>query len=193
MIRRSLISSSLLGSSLPKQALRVRRGQLRSTAHHLIDRSAKATPTIKPTMTSDERIAAVIFALGSSFHELRRRVWLAIISSPAFCSRPPQNASGALFAAPPVLAQLIHRFRDRPTTAVREWGVTLEIHAGAVIGRGLLASRGEPRRQTKLPVSQRRIWKRASTMTQSVCDDRQRQDSPASIVPQKPQCGGSTA
>lgn len=92
---------------------RARRGRLHSTAHHLIGRNVKATPTIKPTKTSDERIAAIIFALGSSFHELRRRVWRAIISSPVFCSWPPQNAFGAFFAARPVLAQLIHRFRDR--------------------------------------------------------------------------------
>ena len=46
--------------------------QLRSHADHLI-RTSAAKATIKPTINNDEREAAIIFAPGSSFHELRRR------------------------------------------------------------------------------------------------------------------------
>jgi hypothetical protein len=38
---------------------------------HCIDRSAKASTAIKPAINSDETVAAIVFALGFSFHDRR--------------------------------------------------------------------------------------------------------------------------
>jgi hypothetical protein len=105
---------SLLGRNLRARA------RVNCVVVHSMDRNAKTSITINPTLNNDAIVPAIVFALGLSFHDRRpRRCWLVtFISSP---SGPISTKCGyrmnALFVAlggPQGAARALHRHPSGP-------------------------------------------------------------------------------